>query len=331
MKFILICIVTINCLTSCKGQDNFGTDYLHLDKVIELPGVSGRIDHMAVNLKNHLLYVAALGNNSVEVVDLLKGKLIHSIKGLDEPQGIAYIPERNEIVIANGGDGSCIFYDATSYSIISTLHLGGDADNVRYNASNGKIYVGYGNGGIAVIDAGTHQKIADIKLPAHPESFQLDLKNNLLAVNIPDDNIISVINLNKLKVVRSWKTNSLRANFPMALDTSANHLLVGYRHPAVFVTYDIKTGAEISHNDLVSDVDDLFYNEQKQEVIASGGGGSINIFKKESNAFKQIANISTRAGARTSLFIPSTQAFILAKRSQMGRSAAIAVYQFRDH
>src|SRR6266496_5488799 len=112
MKYKLFYLLLICCFSSCHGQNTFGTEHLKLEKVIEMPNVSGRIDHMAINLKNQVVYVAALGNNSVEVIDLQKGAAIHSIKGLDEPQGVAYIPEHNEILIANGGNGNCMFYNA---------------------------------------------------------------------------------------------------------------------------------------------------------------------------------------------------------------------------
>lgn len=81
MKSTITFLVCIGCLIGCKGQETFGTDYLKLEKTIEMPGVIGRIDHMAVNLKDKVLYMAALGNNTVEVIDLNKGVVIRSIKG----------------------------------------------------------------------------------------------------------------------------------------------------------------------------------------------------------------------------------------------------------
>jgi len=330
MKLIIIQLTLMVVFTACKGQTNFGTDKLKLEKVIEMPGVSGRIDHMAINLKEQKIYVAALGNNSIEVIDLRKGTIEHSIKELDEPQGVAYIPEHNEIAVANGSNGNCVFYNAANYAIITTLHLAGDADNVRYNAATGKIYIGYGNGGIAVIDAANHKQLADVKLPVHPESFQIDQRNSLLFVNLPDANSIAVIDIKDLKVINTWKTNSLKANFPMTLDIANNHVIIGYRHPSVLVTYDNKTGKEINRTDLVSDVDDVFYYEAGKEVYASGGGGAINIFKKDNGSLKKISNISTRSGARTSLLIPSLQLFILAERANSGKGAALAVYKIND-
>src|SRR5215831_11083240 len=135
---------------SCNGQKPFGTEHLKLEKTITLPHVSGRIDHLAINSKDNIVYVAALGNNTVEAVDLQKGQVVHTISGLDEPQGICYLPDRDELVVANGGSGKCIFYSASNYGPIGEVDLRDDADNVRYDARNKKIFVGYGNGGIAV-------------------------------------------------------------------------------------------------------------------------------------------------------------------------------------
>lgn len=296
-----------------------------------MPGVSGRIDHMAINLKDKVLYMAALGNNTVEVIDLNKGAVIRSIKGIEEPQGIAYIPEQNEFAVASGGNGDCVFFNAATFARVATVSLAGDADNIRYDAAARKMYVGYGNGGMALIDPVGHKQIGNVKLAAHPESFQLDKKNNKLYVNLPDDHSISVIDLNSFKTSNSWKTNRLRGNFPMTLDTASNRVMIGYRHPAVLVVYDSKTGNEITRNELVNDVDDLFYDEAKREVLATGGGGFINIFQLVSgNGYKLVSNIASRNGARTSFLAPSLRTFIVAERAVGGKAAAIVVYAIKD-
>ncbi len=331
MRFKILHLLFFFNFISCNGQKPFGTEHLKLERVIQMPEVRGRIDHMAVNLKDKVLYVAALGNNTVEVIDLQKGTVIRSIKEVDEPQGIAYIPEQNEIAVASGGNGDCVFYDAATFKNIATVHLAGDADNIRYDAAERKMYVGYGNGGLALIDPLAHKQINNIKLSAHPESFQLDKKNKRLYVNLPDDHSITVIDLKSLTITATWKVSKYRANFPMALDTSNNLVFVGYRHPALLVTYDSNTGKQVSSNELVGDVDDIFYYADKQEIIASGGDASINIFKKENGtAFKKVADIPTREGARTSLLIPSLQTFILAERANGGKAAMVAVYKIND-
>lgn len=323
-KFLQIIFITFTFI-SCKGQKPFGENYLQLNKVIPLPNVIGRIDHLDINLKDQVIYVAALGNNSVEVVDLKNGKDIHSITALDEPQGVCYIPQTHEILIANGGNGDCYFYNST-YTKIATVHLSSDADDVRYDSANSKIYVGYGEGGIAVIDANSHKQIGDIKLPAHPEGFQIDNIANLILVNVPNKNMIAVIDLIQLKLINKWIRNSPTANFPIAIDTASHYALIGYRHPAKMVVLDTKTGKELSSNDMVSDVDDLYFDNDKKRVYVSGGGGYINIFQKKALNVEQIANIPTRNGARTSLFIPQLKIFVLAERAESNSSAQLRVY-----
>ena len=321
--FFLICL-----LPYCNGQKPFGTEHLKLEKEILMPNVKGRIDHIAVNPKEQILYVAALGNNSIEVIDLRAGKVIKSIKGLDEPQGVTYIPETNELVVANGGNGDCIFYNATTFDKVTSIHLSNDADNIRYNGLTGKIYIGYGDGGIVEVDSKSHKVLKDARLNAHPESFQIDQKNDRIFVNLPDANSIAVLKLSDLKLVDTWKIKNERANFPMTLDTANNLVIVGYRRPASLVCYDAKSGKELSRAELVGDVDDVFYYQGAKEILASGGAGYINIFKAENSTnLRQIANIPTRDGARTGLIVPSLEIFSLAERANGGKEAAVAVYK----
>jgi YVTN family beta-propeller protein len=178
---------------------------------IQLPNVSGQIDHLAYVNKNQTVFVAALGNNTVEVVDLKTKKVIQNIKGLHEPQGIKYIPENNTVFVANGGDGECDIYNADTYQLIKSIKMpGGDADNVRYDITSGKIFVGYGDGGIAVLDAKTFRQLADVKLPGHPESFQLSADSKKIYVNVPDVQILATIGLEKNTITDKTDLRKLR-------------------------------------------------------------------------------------------------------------------------
>jgi hypothetical protein len=325
---ILLMAVLCNSFSGCKGQTESGTDLLRLDKTISLPDVKGRIDHLDINLKEQIIYVAALGNNSLVAVDIHSGKIIYSIKSLDEPQGVGYIPQHEEIFVANGGNGDCYFYNAHTFEKTATIHLASDADDVRYDSLERKIYVGYGAGGIAIINADTHKQIGDVKLPAHPESFQIDKKLNRIFVNLPDAHMVGAVILNQLKLTDKWERSSPTANFPMSVDTIHHLVFVGYRHPARLVVLDGNTGKELSINKMAGDSDDLYYDDQNAKVFVSGGEGYINIFQQQDKGtYKQIANIPTRSGARTSLFVPQLRVFVVAARAAAGETAALLVYK----
>ncbi len=327
-RFFLILFIAAVHLTGCQGQKTFGTEYLNLEKSIAMPGVKGRIDHIDVDIKNRTAYIAALGNNTLEIIDLQNGKLIHSITGLDEPQGVAYIPKQQEIFVANGGNGECYFFNAVSFKKTGTVKLASDADDVRYDSAAQKIYVGYGQGAIAVIDAVTHQQSGTAGFKGHPESFQLDNSSNTIYVNVPDKNNITVINASKLIVRETWKCVNASANFPMAFDPQNHRVFVGYRSPARLEVRNSETGTEINTYTMVGDADDLYYDEIKHRIYVSGGGGFINIFQQQdSNTYTQLANIPTRKGARTSFLIPSLQLLLVNARAESGQNAELMVYK----
>src|ERR1700733_7524584 len=135
-------------------------------QVIALPGVERRIDHFAVDPAGKRLFVAALGNGTLEVVDLGGGKRITSIAGLKEPQGVAYLPLVHRIVVAMRG-GAVAAFDDGSYQRTATIPNMSDADNLRYDAAAGQLYVGYGEGALGVIDPPTMKLVGKIP-PGNP-------------------------------------------------------------------------------------------------------------------------------------------------------------------
>src|SRR2546423_8102078 len=326
---LLACLCT--SMLGCNAQTPFGTNYLKLEKVISMPGVSGRIDHMAVDAANQIFYVAALGNNTVEVIDLAGGKLIHSIKDLHEPQGVEYLSLSHSIFIANGGTGICNVLDAASFKPIASFDFKDDADDVRYLPNSKTVYVGYGNGGIGIINEESRKEIGRITFKGHPEGFQVDPKTKKIWVNVPDAQGIEVLDANTLKVIAEWRIKNFSANYPMAYDSLHHRLFIGFRSPARLVVFDSETGKQIASLPCVGDTDDLFYDATTKRILVSGGSGYIDIFKEDTeNTYSAIAHISSARGARTSLWIPVKHEFILAVPGKGGQSAELRVYKMMN-
>jgi len=112
---------------------------LHLEKEIALPGVQGRIDHFSVDVPGQRVFIAALENGSVEILDTRQGERTAEIKELKEPQGVYCDSKSGRLYVATGGDGKLRIYDDKSLIVRETLEFGGDADNVRYVAETGNI------------------------------------------------------------------------------------------------------------------------------------------------------------------------------------------------
>jgi DNA-binding beta-propeller fold protein YncE len=187
--------------------------------------VQGRIDHMAFDARTDRLFVAALGDNTVQIVDVKQGKRLHSISGLHEPQGILYLPDVNRLYVANSADGTVQVFDGTTYGLIESVSLGSDADNVRFDPEHREIYIGHGSGALGVLRE-DGSAVGDIKLDAHPESFQLETLGHRIFVNLPGSKNVAVVDRDTKAVVTTWSTGTALANFPMVLDEQGHRLLI---------------------------------------------------------------------------------------------------------
>ena len=302
---------------------------LQLEKTIELPDVQGRIDHMSIDVKGERLFVSALGNNTIEVIDLKAGKRANTIHGLQEPQGALFVPGADRLYIANDKDGTVRIFDGTSLKPLKTLEYGDDADNLRYDSAKQHIYVGFGSGGLGEFDT-DGQKISETKFDAHPESFQLEKNRPRIYVNLPKSFKIAVVDRDKHSVIATWRTGGPQANYPMALDEADHRLFVVTRFPARLLVFNTETGKIIESLPAVGDCDDLFYDAVRKRIYASGGEGAISVFEQQSaDQYKELARIPTVKGARTSFFSPELGRLYLAVRRQGPQPASIQIFEPR--
>jgi DNA-binding beta-propeller fold protein YncE len=301
---------------------------LQLKQTIVLPGVEGRIDHFAFDASGERLFVCALGNNTVEVLDLRKGERIRSISGLGSPQGILYIPELDRLFVANDKDGIFKIYDGKSFQQISELNFKDDADNVRYDNATKKIYVGFGSGGIAVVNAPDGKQIGSIKLSAHPEAFELEKNGRRIFVNVPNSRHVAVIDRDKGEVVARWQTDLAFGNFPMALDEANHRLFVGCRLPPKLVVLNTESGDVVAKTNLSGDPDDVFYDAKGHRIYAICGAGKIDIIEQtDPNTYAVSAKVNTADSARTGLFLSERDTLFVAIPHRGSQKAEVRAYQ----
>lgn len=301
------------------------TNALVLVKTIPLPDVAGRIDHFTLDARGQRLFMAALGNDTVEVLDLAADRRIKTIGGCSTPQGVAFAPLENRLLIANGGSGVVQMLAGDSLQPLHEIKGLPDADNVRY--ANGRFYVGYGDGALAIINATNGELLASIKLDGHPESFQLERDGSRIFVNVPDAGEIEVVDRSQGTVVAKAKSE-FGGNFPMALDEAGHRLFIGCRHPARLLVWDTTTLKKIGEAKISSDTDDVFYDVKRQQIYVSCGGGFLDVIDAGNYEVRQ--RIPTVAGARTGFFVPERDEFYLAVRAGLiSGKAEVRIFKCR--
>jgi DNA-binding beta-propeller fold protein YncE len=321
-SFILLLLLSA---VSAKAED---PGALRLEKEIPLPGVEGRIDHFSADEPGQRLFVAALGNGSVEIVDLRKAERTAEIKGLEEPQGLYYDSGTGRLYVATGGDGKLRSYDGRSLALQETLELGSDADNVRFDQQAGDVWVGYGDG-IAIIDS-AGQKVGSIALGSHPESFQFEVKGDQVYVNVPKQLGVALVDRKKRMVLAKWGLGASFANYPMALDSADQRLFVGCRLPARLVVLDTASGRTVDTLPTVGDSDDIFYDPTRRLVYVIGGEDAVEILRqRDPDHYERAGRITTAPGARTGFFSQNSSRLYVAVPHRGAQSARLLVYEVK--
>lgn len=308
---------------------------LVLTEAIPMTGVQGRFDHFGFDGKNQLI-VAALGNNTVEVIDISARVRSHSISGIPHPQGVVYAPESKKLLAASS-KGKLYIYDGTSFVLIKSIDFHGGVDNLRYDAANQLVYVGYGEdetGALGIVDVRTNERLQDeYKLGAHPESFQLEIHGPNIYVNLPDLKQIAVIN-RKTRAITRWPM-TLEHNFPMALDEVGHRLFVATHEPARLAVFDTATGHPIAALACVQDADDVYYDPARKRIYIPGGEGYISVFQQNGpDHYQLLAKVPSTLGARTAGYFGKGKKgfdrFFLAVPARADHGAEIWIYTVQD-
>ena len=303
---------------------------LALVATIPMPDVKGRIDHLDVDPKGHRLFIAALGNNTVEVLDIGANRHAKSIPGFRKPQGLAYVPESNRLYVANGSAGRVDVLDGGSFAPLQRIAKLDDADNVRYDSAQRTVVIGYGQGALRIIHTDSAESAGDIPLSGHPESFQLEKIGSRAFVNVPSARHVAVVDRAKREVIATWEVPEARENFPMALDENGRRLFVGTRSPGMMLVYDTDFGKVIAKLQIGGDTDDIFFDPDRKRVYVICGDGRIDIFRAESrDRYTSEGSIETAPRARTGLFVPEDGKLYVAAPTTGALPARVLVYQAR--
>jgi DNA-binding beta-propeller fold protein YncE len=273
---------------------------------IPLPGVQGRLDHFTIDAKRKRVIFSGLGNNSVQIVDVFAGRMIHQIDGLAEPQGTLYLAEWDKLFVANSANGHVDVYDGNKFALIETIDFGegSDPDNLRYDAAAKKVYLGYGDGAIAVIDPVTNKRLPrEYKFEGHPEGFQLETKGPRVFVNVADTRNIQVINRQTGKITTWALPNGHSANFPMVLDETNRRVFIGTRKPSRLTVLDMDSGKVVATLPTAGDMDDMFYDADRKRIYVAGGEGYLSVVQQvDADHYQDMGKFATALGTRTGVW-----------------------------
>ena len=319
-------MVAIACsLVRARGQER---NTLRLVQRIALPNVQGNLNHMSVDAARQRLFVPAPSDGKLEIVDLASGKPWRSLNS-ERPAAARFAAELNQLYVSSGRN--LYFYDTTNFGLTARLDLGGRLDEIAYDATVKRLYVGCmtdAETGIAVIALPEGKLLERIPLPDSPQGILAEESGTRIFANVPDRNYVAVVNRYSLKIMEQWGLKGGSDNFPMALDEPDHQLLVACRTPAELFVLDTRSGKVIAHLPCVGDADDLWYDATRKRVYVSGGEGTISVIEQEpTGRFRLLGTVATAPDAATSIFSDQLDALYVAVPRRASKPAEILVFK----
>ena len=293
---------------------------------IPLPGVKGGFDLMAVDIAGQRLFLAAEDNGSLEILDLKANARIKSIGEMEEPKWVVYRPESHRLFVSNG-DGKVRVFDSNSYASGRGFNFREKANNLRFDATTGELFVGIGKnfGAIAVVNTRSHRVTAEIPLANFPKQFELD--GDRVYVNVPAANHIAVISRAQKKVIATWPVRAAKDNVPMGYDRTSHRLLIGCE-PGKLAVFETPSGREITSVDIAEDADGIYHDAKGRLIYISCGAGSIDVVRQHDvDHYERIDRIPTVKGAGTSLFVPELDRYYLAVPARDNLPAELRIFR----
>lgn len=311
---------------------------LRLVQTIPLPGVEGKMDHMAINLKGMRLFVPSENDKSIEIVDLRTGTLIHRIRELGgAPRKIIYKPDVNQFWV-DLASNVCKSYDADSYTFLKEVPLSPvdaetgptrEPDNGIYDPATQLFYIGNrgdlskagAKGSIDIVDTKRGSFVKGIKVDdSDPAAFGIDRATSKLYVLYGATSQVAVLDLQKHNVLALWPITGGNASHAMTLDAAHHRLFIGSRvqpghfyKPGKMIVMDSDSGKVIQALDSEGGADELEIDPSSQLIYLTGASGGINVYKElDPDHYKLIDILQTGALAKTSLLVPELKRLYVA-------------------
>ncbi len=328
-------------LVLAAARDGHAQDELPLQhlQTIPMPNVSGRMDHLGVDIERERLFAAALGEsqNTVEVIDLKAGKRIVSIHGQSMPQGVFYSDDFKRLFVSNGKDGTVKIFRGDSFQLVDSLSIGINPNHVGYDQTTGYLYVGIGipnsrAGALAIIETRTNKQIGVIQTDAHPGGIKVETAGRRIFVTLAGVPKVGVVDRQQREETATWPVTGVPGLVALALDETHHRLFGGSRNPPMLTVLDTESGRQVTQLEGAEGIDDLWYDAERNRIYASGGRGSATGFvyvyqQKDPDHYELRAKIPTRANAQTSIWVPQLNRYYVSASANNKEDAAILVFE----
>ena len=310
---------------------------LKLIATTAMPGFTGDLDHFGIDLKGNRLFLASEDQKTVEVFDLRSGKRLHSIAGFGQPLTMAYLPDSDRLIVADGGETNAVqLVDCKQYKIIGTLKLGSGVDHSAYNPVDHYFYVesgGSANTGthrLSIIDTKSFKQIGEVPglSGESNEGMVIDHAGKKLYVNLTGTDEVGVIDLRARAIVAKWPLPDAHVAHAIALDERNHRLFTATRKPPQFIVFNTDTGTVVGSLPCVGTNSDMWLDVARKRIYITGSETASVFEQIDADHYAHVAEVPTAYRAKSSIFVPQLNRLYVADSGKGEPDAKLALQIF---
>ena len=335
MKRALVAVVMLACLTCLASVA--ADEPLRLLGRTYVPDFEGDFDHFAADVKGNRLFLAGEDQGTLEVFDLKSGKHLRTVKGLDAPHAIHYLPDKNRIIVTDSGDGMTKVLDGKTYAVVGTIKLVPGADVMGYDPSTRRIWVVTGGKNasaklkdttVSVVDPETGKVVGDLKFDTDfTEGIVAEQAGNRVFINVAGKHHVAVVDKKTHKVVATWAVKEGENNAPIALDETGKRLFVVTRKPFKLVVIDTDTGKSVASFDAPQRTNELMFDKANKRLYLAGDDHVAVFQQEDADHYREIARVPSDKGAKTAILVPELNRLYVAVAGKGSTKASVLQYE----
>jgi DNA-binding beta-propeller fold protein YncE len=324
------------CWIGLAAAGHSANPVLRLVSSIDLPGISGDLDHLAIDTAGQRLFVAAEDNGTLRVIDLKSGKLEQTVKGFNTPHSILYLPAARELYVTDGSKSVQVL-DSATFTVKRTIATTPGADSIGVDFSRGHLFAVTGgkdvsmtSSAITEIDTNSARLLREIPIDAaHVEAMALEKSGTRLFVNVTDKNYLAIIDRASGVVRARWPIHEAKENAPLAFDEANQRLFVVCRNPGKLVILDSTAGKSIASFPTGARADEVVWDGVHRRVYVAAGEGKVYPYQQvDADHYTQLPAIESAPGAKTALLAPDAGRLYVSVSPGEGKTGAkVLVYQ----
>lgn len=303
---------------------------LQLVSAVNLPAISGDLDHLAIDTGGQRLFVAAEDNGTLRVIDLKTGKLKNTVRGFNTPHSLVFLPEQKELYVTDGSKAVQVL-DSDTFQVKKTVPTMPGADSVGLDRASDTLYAVSGGKDVSM----THSAISKIDMKAgklltefpidaaHVEAMALEKSGSRLYVNVTDKNYLAVMDSNNGNIIARWPIKEAKQNAPLAFDEPNKRLFVVCRDPGTLVVLDSTNGRTIASFPTGARADEVVFDRVHRRIYVAAGEGKLYPYREiDADHYEALEPVVSAPGAKTAVLNPDCSRLFVSVSPGDGKTGA---------